>query len=141
MRSVVFELPLNHRFCAIVSSVACVRRRNANVQGRLAITESLREDVSGSQVRAWDKTRNLRLCTGVTSLHPRQHLVDNAVVAASALSDGAACRVGARAIEKEIATPSARDRLRRASATKSHANGFQELFVAEEWSMMLAQVS
>ena len=140
MRPVVFELPLDHRFCAIVSSVACVRRRNADVQGRLAITESLREDISGSQVRAWDKTRNFRLCAGVTLLHPRQHLVNNTVVAASALSYSAACRMRARAVDEKFTTARARDRLRRASAAKSDANGFQEFFVAEERSMVLAQV-
>ena len=73
-------------------------------------------------------------------MNPREKLLDYTIMAACALSDGTASRMRARTIKQELTAARARDRLRRASATEPDPYRFKELFGAEDWPMVLAEV-
>ena len=45
-----------------------VRWRDRNVKGDEVAAQGGRENISGAQVNAWDKPRNLSLHSGITSL-------------------------------------------------------------------------
>lgn len=103
----MLQFPLDRRLGAIVASKARIKRRNADIESREAVSESLRQDVCRVQIRSWYEATHLTLCARATLLNPREKLLNHTVVAAGALSGSAACRVRSQAVKQTLTEASA----------------------------------
>ena len=68
--AIVFQFPVNHGLRAVEVSVSGIGGRDANIDSRQAVAESLRQDIRWTQICSWDELSHLGLSTGGTLLNP-----------------------------------------------------------------------